>query len=331
MIQANRHLLLPLYQETIFYTADKYSKNVKRIRSFCCLKLYSGLPEQHSRLKPPLFHGLQAPCDLTPSGPSTLISYNHLYSRPSLFPHRGLCCPHHHSALLPGSLSWLLQVSVPALLLRRPFLTPSSSQSRSYYSFISVKVLTAIRNYPFFLCVCCLSPSLDYNPQVGRDPVHLGHHFVPSTQIRAWHLEGTQEKSGFVNTFRHVLSTPGHVMDNTDDSDPVLILLKLAAWLNFPFTSPVLLHCILPLFSLSFQPFILPPLFPFFPLPPSLLSSLPPSPSLSVFLSSLPPSLCSFLPFFYPSIFFRPVYLSFLSVCLSLQSSGSGRLRYKSI
>lgn len=127
MIQANRHLLLPLYQETIFYTADKYSKNVKRIRSFSCLKLFSGLPEQHSRCKPPLFHGLQGPCDLTPSGPSTLISHNHLYSRPSLFPHRGLCCPYPHSALLPGSLSWLLlilQVSAPAPLLQRPFLTP---------------------------------------------------------------------------------------------------------------------------------------------------------------------------------------------------------------
>lgn len=64
---------------------------------------------------------------------------------------------------------------------------------------------------------------------MSRDPVHLDHHFVTSTQIRAWHQEGTQEKFGFVNTFIPVPSAPGHVLGNTDNSDPVLTSSKLAA------------------------------------------------------------------------------------------------------
>lgn len=55
-------------------------------------------------------------------------------------------------------------------------------------SLISSKALITIRSYPFLICARCLSLSLEYNPQVGRNPVHLGHHFVPRIQIKAWHL-----------------------------------------------------------------------------------------------------------------------------------------------
>lgn len=167
-----------------------------------------------------------------------------------------------------------------------------------------------MRNYPFFLCVCCLSPSLEYNPQVSTDPVHLGHHFVPSTQIRAWHLEGTQEKSGFMNTFRPVPSAPGHVLDNRMTQTQswyfeAWSLVKLSIHLSSsPSLHPSLLLSILPAIysptSLSFFP----------SLSPSLLSSL--LPSLSPFL---PPSFPSFLSSIHP---FFQTCLPVFSICLPI-------------
>lgn len=66
---------------------------------------------------------------------------------------------------------------------------------------------------------------------MGSGPVHLGHHFFPSTQNGAWPpKEDSQEKVIFVNTFSPAPSTTGHVLSDTDDSDPVLTLPKLEAW-----------------------------------------------------------------------------------------------------
>lgn len=91
-----------------------------------------------------------------------------------------------------------------------------------------------------------------------------------------------------MNTFRPVPSTPGRVLDNTEESDPVPILLKLASWLNFPLTStspslhPSLLFSLIPAnyspTSLSFTPPFIPSVYP-----PSLPSSVP------SFLSSIHP------------------------------------------
>lgn len=187
MIQPNRYLLLALYQEPIFYTADRYSKNVKRIRSFCCLKLYSGLPEKHSKLKPPLLHGLQGLCDVTPSGPSTLICDNRLYSRPSLFPHRGLRCPPANSALLPGSLR-VGSFSSFRSPFQHCFYRGLSSLPADALPLLPVSRLLlfsflqgAYHSLKLSILSLCLSPfpSLEYNPQVGRDPVHLGNRVVP--------------------------------------------------------------------------------------------------------------------------------------------------------
>lgn len=97
-----------------------------------------------------------------------------------------------------------------------------------------------------------------------RRSCHLGHDFVPTTQMRAWHLEGTQGKFSFVNKLSHAPSVPGHMLGNRCDSDPVLVHAKLAARGGFPPTqSPSVLHCVHPssqhLFShLSFVPSFLP-------------------------------------------------------------------------
>ena len=60
LLQTPTHNLpLLICPETILYTADRCSRNVNRIGPFCCFKLCSDFSEQHSKLKPPPFHGLQ--------------------------------------------------------------------------------------------------------------------------------------------------------------------------------------------------------------------------------------------------------------------------------
>ena len=53
--------LLPAFAsiQSILYTADRCSRNVNQVGPFCCLKLCSDVSEQHFKLKPPPFHGLQ--------------------------------------------------------------------------------------------------------------------------------------------------------------------------------------------------------------------------------------------------------------------------------
>lgn len=109
-----------------------------------------------------------------------------------------------------SSQSWLLLillVSVGSSIAstERPSLTtcnalifvPVSRLLLSLFFPSRLLPLSEVIHY-FFACVCCLPSSLEYGPQGSMGPVHLGHYFVPSTQIKAWNLTGTQEKFVFL-------------------------------------------------------------------------------------------------------------------------------------
>ena len=116
-------LPLLICPETILYTADRCSRNVNQIGPFCCLKLCSDFSEQHFKLKPPPFHGLEYfmrsdsrwprqphRLQLLPelmgcaaNRPSWPLCCSH--SGPRLFPPPGLCVSPCCSALLPDFLS----------------------------------------------------------------------------------------------------------------------------------------------------------------------------------------------------------------------------------
>ena len=124
LLQTPTHNLpLLICPETILYTADRCSRNVNRIGPFCCFKLCSDFSEQHSKLKPPPFHGLQDfmrsdsrwprqphRLQLLPelmgcaaNRPSWPLCCSH--SGPRLFPPPGCCVSPCRSTLLPDFLS----------------------------------------------------------------------------------------------------------------------------------------------------------------------------------------------------------------------------------
>lgn len=147
----------------ILYTANRCSKIVKWIRSFCCLKLYSGLPRTVFQTQATSLPWPTRLCVINSFWLSNLISYHSLPHHVNNRPSWPLCCLSSRPSLFPRSgpsqFLFPLQQHSPPRFSRSRLLLPRSQFQHCSYREAFPDCLQTLVLYPSLNAIILLFPS----------------------------------------------------------------------------------------------------------------------------------------------------------------------------